>query len=76
MLALSDGYVHPTGKSVMYPIPHVFSLTLSQSRIHIWGNGCLIMFQHISVHPVPSGLKQPCTPYLTHTCMTELPDTC
>lgn len=76
MLALSDGYVHPTGKSVMYPIPHVYSLTLSQSRIHIWGNSGLIMFRHIPVHPLPDGLRQPCTPYLTHTCMTELPDTC
>ena len=76
MLALSDGYVHPTGKPVMYPIPHVSSLTLSQSRIHTWGNGCLIMFLHIPVHPLPNGLRQPYTMYLTHTWMIELPNTC
>ncbi len=76
MLALSDGYVHPTGKSVMYPIPHVSSLTLSQSRIHTWGNGCLIMSRHIPIHPLPDGLRQPYTLYLTHTWMIELPDTC
>lgn len=76
MLALSDGYVHPTGKSVMYPIPHVSSLTLNRSRIHTWGNGCLIMFLHIPVHPLPDGLRQPYTMYLTHTWMIELPNTC
>ena len=76
MLALSDGYVHPTGKPVMYPIPHVFSLTLSRSRIHTWRNGCLIMFLHIPVHPLPNGLRQPYIPYLTNTWMIELPNTC
>lgn len=76
MFALSGGYVHPTGKSVMHPIPHVFSLTLRGSRIHTWGNGCLIMFLHIPVHPLPDGLRQPYTMYLTHTWMIELPNTC
>ena len=28
MLALSDGYVHPTGKPIMYPIPHVSGLII------------------------------------------------
>lgn len=67
MFALSDGYVHPTGKSVMYPIPHVFRLTLSRSRIHAWSNGYLIMFLYIPVHPLPDGLRQPDIPYLTNT---------
>ena len=67
MFASSDGYVHPPGKSVMCPIPHVFRLTSGRSRIHTWADGCIIMFLYVHIHPLPKGMMQPCTPYLTHT---------
>lgn len=50
MFALFDGHVHPTGKSVMYPILHVFRLTLSQSRIHTFTHGGTVAF-YVQAYP-------------------------
>lgn len=65
---LSDGEGYPTGKSVMYPIPHVFSLALSQSRIHAFTHGGTVAFLCSSISPF--------TRYRTHTWMIEVPNTC
>ena len=65
---LSDGEGYPTGKSVMYPIPHVSSLALSQSYSHAFTYGGTVALLCSGIFPF--------TCYRTHTWMIEVPNTC